>query len=130
MGGYPEVWRQHFTSEGAARNNVGPAEKTTESVSLRNGLREMLRVTGPKQLPKEGSTPYKLGRLRRSPWTSAHSIPADVAWREPQSPWEASAEHSFNQPATYQWSKTEESSGCGVQLRLKEELGVAFTTST
>lgn len=49
---------------------------------------------------------------------------------EPQSPWEASAEHSSNQPATYQWSKTEESSGCGVQLRLKEELGVAFTTST
>lgn len=81
MGGHLEVWGQHFTSEGAARNNVGPAEKTTGSVSLRNGLREMLRVTDPKQLPNEGSTPYKLGGLRRSPWTSAHNIPADVAWR-------------------------------------------------
>lgn len=81
MGGYLKVWRQHFTSEGAARKNVGPAEKTKESASLWNGLREMLRVTGPKQLPREGSTQYNLGRLRRSPWTSAHSIPADVAWR-------------------------------------------------
>ena len=42
MGGYLKVWR-HFTSEGASRKIVGPAEKTEESASLWNGLREMLR---------------------------------------------------------------------------------------
>lgn len=78
-----------------------------------NGLREIIRVTGSEQLCREGSAQYKLGRLRRSPWTSSHSIPSRYGLEELQSSWEASAEHSSNQPGTYQWSKIEESPGCG-----------------
>ena len=113
MGGYPKVWRQYLTPEGAARNSVGCVEKITEPASLWNGFTEIIRVTGSEQLCREGSAQYKLGRLRRSPWTSSHTIPSRYGLEELQSSWEASAEGSSNQPGTYQWSKVEESPGCG-----------------
>lgn len=112
MGGHPKVWRQHLASERAARNNVDLVEKTTGPASLWNGLREIIRATGSEQLCREGSAQYKLGRLR-SPWTSSHSIPSRYGLEELQSSWEASAEYSSSQPGTYQWSKIEESPGCG-----------------
>lgn len=52
MGGHLTVWGQHFTSEGVARNNVGPVEKTTEPASLWNGLREILIVTDQSSFPE------------------------------------------------------------------------------
>ena len=113
MGGYPKVWRQHLISEGAARNSVGRVETITGPASLWNGFREIVRVTDSEQLCREGSAQYKLGRLRRSPWTSSHTIPSRYGLEELQSSWEASAEGSSNQSGTYQWSKVEESPGCG-----------------
>lgn len=118
MGGYPKVWRQHLTSEGAARNNVGLVEKIIGPASLWNGLRETIRATGSEQLCREGSAQYKLVRLRRSPWTSSHSIPSRYGLEELQSSWEASVEHSSNQPGTYQRSKIEKSPGCGVAVEV------------
>lgn len=119
MGGYPKVWRQHLISEGAARNSVGRVETITGPASLWNGFREIVRVTDSEQLCREGSAQYKLGRLRRSPWTSSHTIPSRYGLEELQSSWEASAEGSSNQPGTYQWSKVEESPGCGGTVEVR-----------
>lgn len=130
MGGYPKVWRQHLISEGAARNTVGCVEKITGPASLWNGFREIVRVTDSEQLCREGSAQYKLGRLRRSPWTSSHSIPSRYGLEELQSSWEASAEGSSNQPGTYQWSKVEESPGCGGTVEVGGGTLCSLTTPT
>lgn len=75
-------------------------------------------MTGSEQLCGEGSAQDKLGRLRRSPWTASHSIPSRYGLEELQSSWEASAEHSSNQPGTYQRSKIEASPGRGVAVEV------------
>jgi hypothetical protein len=69
-GGYPKVWRQYLTPEGAARNSVGCVEKITEPASLWNGF----RVTGSEQLCKRGLCSVQVRRLRRIPWTSSQQI--------------------------------------------------------
>lgn len=125
MGGDLKVWRQHLNSEGVARNNVVPVEKTMELDSQVNGLRQKLRVTDPEHAPNP--TPdcpvrYKFGSLMRSPWTSSHSIPSRYGLEELQSPWEASGSKAPISQSHTSGQKPEESLGCGALLRLEEEL--------
>lgn len=114
MAGHPKVWRQHLTSEGAARNRKDHRTNQPVEWAQRDNQIDRFRTALQRGLC------WELGRLRRSPWTSSHSIPSRYGLEELQSSWEASKEHSSSQPGTYQWSKTEESPGCGDTVEVGE----------